>query len=83
MLTAKQGNASAQYNLANMHYYGKSVLQDNIRAHMWYNIASSNSYKEAGKWRDETATKLTSADISEAKKMARECMISNYQNCVW
>ena len=83
MLTAKQGNASAQYNLANIHYYGKGVLQDNIRAHIWYNIASSNSYKEAGKWRDETAAKMTSADISEAKKMAQECMNTNYQNCDW
>ena len=50
---------------------------------MWYKTASSNSYKEAGKWRDETAAKMTSADISEAQKMARECMNSNYQNCGW
>ena len=82
-LAAKQGDADAQSNLGNMHYYGKGVLQDNIRAHMWFNISSSNSHKEAGKWRDKTAAKMTSADISEAQKMARECMNSNYKNCGW
>jgi uncharacterized protein len=64
-----------------MHNYGKGVLQDNIMAHMWYNIASVNGDQKASKWRDQTAAKMTSADISEAQKMARECMISNYQNC--
>ena len=43
----------------------------------------SNSYKEAGKWRDETAAKMTSSEILEAQKMAQDYMSSNYQNCVW
>ena len=50
---------------------------------MWFNIASANGGKDAGEWRDKTAETMTSADISEAQKMARECMISNYQNCGW
>ena len=80
---AEQGFAKAQNNLANKHYYGKGVLQDNVRAHMWYNIASFNGVEKASKWRDETAAEMTSADISEAQAMARECMNSNYQNCGW
>ena len=82
-LAGEQGEVAAQSNLGNMHYYGKGVLQDNVRAHMWYNIASVNGHKKAGKWRDETAAKMTSAGIFEAQKMARECMNSNYQNCGW
>ena len=66
-----------------MYYYGKGVLQNNIRAHVWYNIASANGHKKTAKWRDETTAKMTSADISEAQKMAKECMDSNYQNCGW
>jgi uncharacterized protein len=80
-LAAKQGYAEAQNNLGHMYYFGNGVLQDNVRAHMWYNIASTNGHPKASKWRGETAVKMTSADISEAQKMARECMNSNYQDC--
>jgi len=80
---AEQGDSSAQFNLGLMYRNGKGVLQDNVRAHMWYNIAAANGSKKSGEWRDEIAGLMTSADISEAQKMARECMNSNYQNCGW
>ena len=79
----KKGNAAAQNNLGKMYSNGEGVLQDNIRAHMWYGIASANGHRRAGEWRDETAAKMTSADISKAQSMARECMNSNYKNCGW
>ena len=82
-LAAEQGDAGAQNNIGLMYYKGDGVLQDNIRAHIWYNIASANGHKKAGKWRDERAGLMTSADISEAQKMARDCMSSNYKNCRW
>ena len=82
-LAAEQGNAKAQYNLAGMYANGWGVLQDNVRTHMWNNIAAANGHEKAGEWRDKTAAKMTSADISEAQKMARECMSSNYKNCGW
>ena len=50
---------------------------------MWNNIAAANGNKKAGEWRDKTAAKMTSADISKAQSMARECMNSNYKNCGW
>ena len=52
----------AQNNLGHMYYFGNGVLQDNVRAHMWYNIASTNGHPKASKWRGETAAKMTSAD---------------------
>jgi hypothetical protein len=39
--------------------------------------------KKASNWRDERAGQMTSADISEAQSMARECMSSSYKNCGW
>ena len=80
-LAAEREHAPAQNNLGVMYENGEGVLQNNIRSHMCYNIASANGLEKASKWRDETAAKMTSADISEAQKMARECMNSNYQNC--
>ena len=82
-LAAEQGNASAQSNIGQMYLRGDGVLQDNIRSHMWLNIASANGHKKAGEWRDATAAKMTSADISKAQSMARECMSSKYKNCGW
>ena len=50
---AKQGNASAQNNLGNAYANGKGVPQNNIYAHMWFNIASiSGESKNASKNRD-------------------------------
>jgi len=40
-LAAEQGYAPAQYNLGWKYYEGKGVIQDNVYAHMWWNIAAS------------------------------------------
>jgi TPR repeat protein len=81
VLAAEQGDAKVQSNLGVMYAYGKSVLQDNVMAHMWYNIASANGHDKAGEWRDERADLMSSADISKAQAMARECMSSSYKKC--
>ena len=80
-LAADQGNASAQSNLGVLFENGYGVLQDNIMAHMWYNIASANGKEMASEWRGELAGLMTSADISKAQAMARECMSSGYKKC--
>ena len=82
-LAAEQGDAEAQNNLGVMYQYGDGVLQDNVMAHMWLNIAAANGNKKSGEWRDERAGLMTSADISKAQSMAKECMSSNYKNCDW
>ena len=80
-LAAEQGHASAQNSLGLNYQLGVGVLQDNVMAHMWYNIASANGDLMSGDWRDERAGQMTTADISKAQQMARDCMSSNYQNC--
>ena len=64
-----------------MYELGKGVLQDNVMAHMWYNIASANGNSKAGDYRDERAGLMTQADISKAQAKARECMNSGYKKC--
>ncbi len=80
-LAAEQGLAFAQYNLGYMHKYGDGVPQDYVIAHMWYNIASANGSENGGSNRDDIAKKMSSADISKAQSMARQCMASNYEDC--
>ena len=79
---AERGNASAQNNLGFMYVYGKGVLQDYVRAHMWFNIAaSSGGSKNSSKSRDNVAKKMTPSQVEKAQKLARECVRKRYKDC--
>ena len=79
---AEQGDASAQNNLGFMYVYGKGVLQDYVRAHMWFNIAaSSGGSKNSSKSRDNVAKKMTPSQVEKAQKLARECVLKRYKGC--
>ena len=80
-LAAEQGDAGAQYNLGLMYYYGDGVIQNNVYAHMWVNISASNGYEDGVEARDTIAKEMTSADISQAQNLARECVAKNYKGC--
>ena len=80
-LAAEQGVASAQYFLGWMYYNGYGVLRDSVYAHMWANISASNGDEDAIQLRDFLANEImTSADISEAQKLALECVAKDYKN---
>ena len=79
---ADQGYMYAQAELGFIYENGWGVPQDYVRAHMWFNLAASHAasayfYFEANRDRvikllDDVASKMTSAQISEAQRMARE-----------
>ncbi len=78
-LAAEQGNAAAQSNLGVMYAEAQGVPQDYVQAHMWFNLAASRfSAPEAEKRdqavenRDLAASKMTSAQLAEAQRLARE-----------
>ena len=81
-LAAKQGYAHAQSDLGVMYGKGQGVLQDYVRAHMWWNIAaSSGESKNASNNRDIVAKKMNSNQIEKAQKLARECVRKKYKGC--
>ena len=73
---AEQENEFAQYNLAVMYANGEGVPQDLVQAHMWYNLAASQLTGEdrenAVKNRDRVSKKMTSEQLAEARRLARE-----------
>ena len=75
--TAKQGFAQSQYNLGVLYDNGHGVLQDYIRADMRFNIAAANGDEEGREKRDALAKEMTSDQLSEAQKMAREMVETN------
>jgi uncharacterized protein len=78
---AEQGDKESQFHLARLYKDGKGVIQDNVGAHMWFNISAALGKKESTKGRDAIAKMMTSTDISEAQRRARVCMKSKYKDC--
>jgi len=80
-LAAALGNVSAQYELAGMHEKGQGTVRDYLRAHMWFNLASVKGTADVAENRDRIAMKMTSQQVREAQKLARECQARNVKNC--
>ena len=80
-LAAEQGYADAQGNLGVMYVFGKGVTKDFVYAHMWGNIALMNGNERGELVRDGVAEKMTSSQIEEAQRLARECVKKNYKGC--
>ena len=78
---AEQGDADAQNNLGVMYDNGNGVLQDNVYAHMWTNIAASNGNEEAIENRDIIAENMTPSQLEKAQDLAHECVAKNYKGC--
>jgi len=78
---AGQGHMKARHALGVMYVKGRGVIQDNVYAHMWFNIAASNGNKSAMKHRDIMAKRMTAADISKAQGLARACVAKKYKGC--
>jgi len=80
-LSAGQEIAEAQSDLGGIYGTGQGVLQDNVRAHMWRNIAASSGDEMAVKNRGIVAKQMTPSQIAEAQKLARECVRKKYKGC--
>ena len=63
---ARAGYACAQSKLGVMYDNGQGVLQDNVMAHIWYNIGAANGNKIGGTNRDKIVKKMTSPAIEKA-----------------
>ena len=75
-LAAERGVPTAQYFLGLMYDKGQGVQQDFVLAHAWLNLATAHA--EGGRrndWvviRDAIATKLSVAQLAEARELAYE-----------
>jgi TPR repeat protein len=69
---ADKGDAEAQYNLGFMYAVGQGVRQDFVRAYMWLDLAAAQGYPDAISYRDRVAANMTSDQLAEARRLARE-----------
>ena len=78
---AAQGNVAAQYHLGRMYSYGIGVIQDYVRAYMWFDLVSAAGNGFGTMARDAAARKMTPQQIEEAQNLARECHERNFKTC--
>ena len=75
-LAAEQGHRSAQNTMGLFYAAGRGVPQDYVEAHKWHDLAASgvtgDRQKEFAEARDALAKGMTSAQLAEAQKLARE-----------
>ena len=71
-MAAEQGVALAQSNLGDMYYQGQGVTPDYVRAYLWFHLAGESGRKADREKRDLIEQRMTTDQIAEAKKLARE-----------
>ena len=69
---ANQGNELAQRKLGLLYERGDGVPKDYVQAYMWYKLGTANGGTVGALQRDELAIRMTSDQLVEAKKLARE-----------
>jgi uncharacterized protein len=69
---ARNGQASALYNLGLAYSTGQGVGVDYVAAHKWFNLAAMRGIEEAKSWRAQISRELDPGQIAEAQRQARE-----------
>jgi TPR repeat protein len=69
---AEGGCPDAQYDVGLMYATGHGGPQDNVLAHMWFNIAALSGVAWAREERKSLSIDMTAAEIATAQRMARE-----------
>ena len=67
----------ALFELGRIHSSGRNGQVDIVAAHKWFNIAAYKGFDEAKTYRDEIASELSSAEMVQAQKAAREWLQHN------
>lgn len=70
----EESPAEEIYRVGLVYAEGIGVEVDIIAAHKWFNLAVARGWSEAKEARREMAEKMSSEEIAEAQKAAREWM---------
>jgi TPR repeat protein len=69
---ARKGRPDALYNLGLAYSTGQGVSVDYIAAHKWFNLAAMKGSELAKSWRAQISGEMSSGQIAEAQRLARE-----------
>ena len=72
---ARKGQIEALYNLGLAYSTGQGVHVDYVAAHKWFNLAAMKGVDEARAWRAQISREMSSGQIAEAQRQAREWLL--------
>lgn len=67
-----QANSEDLYKLGLIYATGQGGANDLVQAHMWFNLAAARGSEAAKECRRELADQLTTSEVAQALKQARE-----------
>jgi len=76
-----RGGVNAMYDLGLRYALGQGVAKDLTHAYMWWDIAASQGNEDAKRKRNIIEEQMTSAEVSKAQELARECVAKDYKDC--
>jgi uncharacterized protein len=76
-LASQTGAPDALFELGMLYATGRDVAADLVVAHKWFNLAASRGNPAALNHRIELAREMSSDQIAEAQKLAREWLQTN------
>ncbi len=74
---AQQGDALSQFNLGQRYHLGLGVNTNAVAAYKWLTLASKNGIQDADAIRDDVASKMSRAEIREARQQAENFQPTN------
>lgn len=78
--SAEQGNVNAKINLGVLYEQGVPGLpRDVMQSHMWYNLATAQGHADAAQLREDVASSMTSEQVAEAQRKAKEWLAKHPQ----
>lgn len=60
------------FQLGMTYSVGRGVKADMVAAHKWFNLAAARGNREAARYRQEIASEMSSSQVAEAQRQARE-----------
>ena len=64
---------------------GQGVLQDYVRAYMWFNIAAAHltggQQKVATDYREKVVRSMTLGQVAEAQRLSQQCQAQQFKGC--
>jgi TPR repeat protein len=69
---AQTGMPDALFELGMLYATGRDVATDLVAAHKWFNLAAARGNRSALSYRVELAREMSSEQIAEAQRQARE-----------
>ena len=74
---AEKGDQVAQYNLGFMYHNGDGVLEDDVTAYAWFNIAAFDGNATTKKNKKLQVKEMSAEQIAEAQKLSKEMLNKN------